>query len=98
MLDVDPEFPEARRDCISACYCVLAKSASETRFTDPFSGGELPEAEAKARDLIDGIERGVFWPASETAEYKWDFPHLIFNSPEESVSSAWIADQKRRLA
>ena len=98
MLDVDPEFPEARRECISACYCVLAKSASETRFTDPFSGGELPEAEAKARDLIDGIERGVFWPASETAEYKWDFPHLIFNSPEESVSSAWIADQKRRLA
>ena len=98
MLDADPEYPEARRDRISACYCILSKSASETCFTAPFGGGDLPEAEEKARELIDGIERGIFWPASDTAEYKWDFQRLVFNSPEESVSPEWIADQLRRAS
>jgi ATP-dependent helicase/nuclease subunit B len=97
MLDADPEFPDARRDMITASYCVLSKSAEQTLYTEPFSGAEVPQAEEKVRDLIDGIERGVFWPASDTCEYKWDFGHLVFGSPEESVSSRWIADQKRRL-
>ena len=97
MLDADPEFPNARRDMITASYCVLSKSAEQTLYTEPFSGAEVPQAEEKVRDLIDGIERGVFWPASDTCEYKWDFEHLIFGSPEESVSSDWLADQKRRL-
>jgi len=102
MLDADPEFPDARRDRISACYCVLAKTADETRYTDPFSGAEVPEAEAKARELVDGIERGVFWPPSEVSadksEWRWDFADWIFNTPGESVDAAWLADQKRRIA
>lgn len=96
MLDADADFPEARRDRIVACYCILAKGAADTLFSEPFTGADLPEAEAKARELIDGIERGVFWPASPTAEYRYDFGRLIFNSPEESVSPAWIEDQLRR--
>jgi len=98
MLDADGEFPEARRDSIEACYCVLAKSAEETAYTEPFSGAEVPEAEEKVKELVDGIERGVFWPASSTCEYRWDFAHLVFGSPEESVAPDWIADQERRLA
>ena len=101
MLDADPEFPDARRDRITACYCVLAKSAEETRYTEPFSGAEVPEAEEKARELMEGIERGVFWPPAETsaekAEWKFDFRDWIFGSPEDSVDPAWIADQLRRL-
>ena len=96
MLDADPEYPEAKRDRIEARYCVLAKSAGETRFTDPFAGADLPEAEATVKTLIDGMERGVFWPAGEGEAYRWDFSHLIFNTPEESVSSAWLEDQKKR--
>lgn len=98
MLDADGEFPEARRDAIEACYCVLSKSADHTLYTEPFSGAEVPEAEEKVRELIAGIERGVFWPASEGREYSWHFSHLIFGSPEESVASGWIKDQERRLA
>ncbi len=97
MLDADGGFPDARRDHIEAQYCVLAKSAEETRFTDPFSGEDVPEAEEKVRCLISRIERGIFWPASDTEEYKWDFMHLVFNSPAESVRSDWIEDQMRRL-
>ena len=98
MLDADPYFPEARRDKITAAYCVLAKSAEETRYTEPFSGAEVPDAEAKAKELIAGIESGIFWPASDTREYRWDFGHLVFGTPAESVESRWIADQERRLA
>ena len=98
MLDADPEFPDARRERITASYCVLAKSAEETCYSEPFSGEEVPAAEAKVKELVDGIERGIFWPATDTSEWKWDFADWIFNSPEESVDPAWIADQKRRLA
>ena len=101
MLDADPEFPDAHRDRICACYCVLAKTADETRYTAPFSGAEVPEAEAKAKDLVDGIERGVFWPPAEVsadrAEWKWDFDEWIFNTPGDGVDPAWLADQRCRL-
>ena len=98
MLDADPDFPEARRDSITAAYCVLAKSAEETCYTEPFSGAEVPDAEGKVKELIDGIERGIFWPATDAQAYRWDFAHLVFGSPAESVSSDWIADQVSRIA
>ncbi len=97
MLDADPEFPDARRERITACYCVLAKTADETCYSPPFSGEEVPDAETMVAKLVAGIERGVFWPAAETSEWKWDFKDWIFGSPGESVDPAWIADQERRL-
>ena len=81
MLDADPEFPDARRERITACYCVLAKSAGETCYSEPFSGEEVPDAESVVAKLIDGIEHGVFWPAADTAEWKWDFADWMFGSP-----------------
>ena len=97
MLDADPEFPDARRERITACYCVLAKTVGETCYSPPFSGEEVPDAERMVAKLVDGIERGVFWPAAESSEWKWDFKDWIFDSPEESVDPAWIADQERRI-
>lgn len=97
MLDADEEFPQARRDCIESCYCILSKRADNTLYTPAFQGGGLSEAEARVRALVDGIERGVFWPASAEREWQWSFAHLIPGSPEESVSPGWIADQERRL-
>jgi len=57
----------------------------------------LADAEAKVKELVDGIERGVFWTAADTSEWRWDFADWIFNSPEESVDPAWIEDQMRRI-
>ena len=100
MLDADPDFPDAKRDRITACYCVLAKTAADTCYSEPFSGADVPDAEAKVKELVDGIERGVFWPpaelSAEKAEWRFDFKDWIFNSPEESVDPAWIADQQKR--
>ena len=97
MLDADPDFPEAKRERITASYCILAKTAADTCYSESFSGADVPDAEAKVKELVDGIERGVFWPAADTSEWRWDFADWIFNSPEESVDPAWIEDQKRRI-
>ena len=63
----------------------------------PFSGAEVPDAEVQVKELISGIERGVFWPAADTSEWRWDFADWIFDSPAESVDPTWIADQERRI-
>ena len=97
MLDADPEFPEAKLERISSAYCILGKTEETTLFTGPMNGAFVPEAEAKVRELIDGIERGVFWPPSPKNDWQWDFAGWIFNTPEDSVDAAWLADQKRRL-
>ena len=97
MLDADPEFPEARLERISSAYCVLGKTAETTLFTGPMNGAFVAEAEAKVRELIDRIERGVFWPPAPKDAWRWDFADWIFNTPEESVNAAWLADQARRV-
>ena len=96
MLDADPEFPDAKLERISSAYCVLGKTAETTLFTGPMNGAFVAEAEAKVRELIDRIERGIFWPPSPKDAWRWDFKDWIFNTPEESVDPAWLADQKKR--
>ena len=98
MLDADPEFPEAKLERISSAYCVLGRTGETTLFTGPMNGAYVPEAEAKVRELIDRIERGIFWPPSPKNAWQWDYQTWIFNTPEESVDAAWLADQLARLA
>ena len=97
MLDADPEFPDAKLEKISSAYCVLGKTADTTLFTGPMNGAFVAEAEAKVRELIDKIERGIFWPPSPKDAWRWDFSDWIFNTPGDSVDVAWLADQKRRV-
>ena len=97
MLDADPEFPEAKLAKISSAYCVLGKTPDTTLFTGPMNGAYVPEAEEKVRELIDRIERGIFWPPSPKDAWRWDFEGWIFNTPEESVDATWLADQKKRV-
>ena len=98
MLDADPEFPEARLDRISSCYCILGKTAETTLFSPPMNGAYVPEAEKKVREIIARIEAGVFWPPSPNRDWQWDYADWIFNTPEESVDEAWLSDQLRRAS
>ena len=77
-----------------SCSCT---AITTSRVSSTATSGWVPDAEAKVKELVDGIERGVFWPATDTSEWRWDFADWIFNSPEESVDPAWIADQLRRI-
>ena len=98
MLDMDGagEFASAKLDKISSCYCVLGKTKDDVVFTAPFSGAYVPEAEAQVRELVERIERGIFWPPAETGEWKYDYADWLWPSPEESVDEGWIADQLAR--
>ena len=96
MLDADPEFPDAKLERISSAYCILGKTAETTLFAGPTNGAYVAEAEVKIRELIDRIERGIFWPPAPSNAWQWDFGAWIFNTPEESVDAAWLADQRRR--
>ena len=60
------------------------------------NGAYVSEAEKLVAKLIAGIEAGVFWPPSPMDVWRWNFGNLIFNTPEESVRAAWIADQLAR--
>ena len=98
MLDMDAEAPfdAAKRDQISACYCVLGKTMDDVVFTEPMSGEYVPDAEAVIRELVPKIERGIFWPPAPTREWKYDYADWLQPNPESSVSEEWIADQKMR--
>ncbi len=100
MLDVSQKgtLAEATRARISSCYCVLGKTREQVLFSSRTDGASLPEAEAKIRELIVRIARGVFWPPSKKDLWQYDFKPFIFRTPEESVDAAWLADQQRRLA
>ena len=97
MLDADPEFPDAKLEKISSAYCVLGKTSVTTLFTGPMNGAFVAEAEAKVRELIDRIERGIFWPPSPKDAWRWDFADWIFNTPKDSVDTVWLADQEKRV-
>lgn len=98
MLDVDAEgeFAEARLEKISSCYCVLGKTADDVKFTEPFQGGMVASAEAKIRELIPLIEKGIFWPPGKSGEWKWDYEDWIGPDPAETIDEDWIADQLSR--
>ena len=98
MLDVDAEgeFAEARLEKISSCYCVLGKTADDVKFTEPFQGGMVASAEAKIRELIPLIEKGIFWPPGKGGEWKWDYDDWIGPDPAETIDEDWIADQLSR--
>ena len=90
------DLAAAKLERISSCYCVLGKTADDTGFTAPMNGAYVSEAEKLVAKLIAGIEAGVFWPPSPMDVWRWNFGNLIFNTPEESVRAAWIADQLAR--
>ena len=95
-VNADPLFAEAKLENISSCYCVLGKTAADVRFTAPASGDLVREAEAKVRELVPLIERGIFWPPSPTCEWRYDFADWLYPTPEQSVDEDWIADQIKR--
>lgn len=99
MLDADSaeEFADAKLEKITSCYCIIGESAEHVRFTEHLDGGLVPSAEAKIRELIDRIERGIFWPPTGDLARSRDFRQWIFQRPADSVSPDWIADQERRL-
>ena len=104
MLEVEAKksgspFAAAATALRTACYCVLGETAASTCFTTPFDTvGYQADAENLVRQLLADIRHGIFWPPSPEKAWKFAYAGLIFNTPEESVSEAWLNDQKTRVA
>ena len=99
MLDALDEkgFEAAKLDNIESRYLVLGRTKEDVKFTAAEPGTSVPEAEEEIKALVDRIERGIFWPPSPKAEWKYDYRQWISPSPEETVAREWIADQNRRI-
>ncbi len=99
MLDIldEGDFAAAKLGNIEARYLVLGKTGDNVGFSHAEPGSSVADAEAEIRKLVDGIERGVFWPPSRKEEWKYDYARWLSPSPEEAVSREWIEDQERRL-
>lgn len=103
MLDADNDmFASAKRDMIDAVYCVIGKTQDVVKYSEPISGALVPDAEAKVKELLSKMDRGIFWPPGEKrsggkAEWEFGFADWMAGTPADSVSAQWIADQERRL-
>lgn len=103
MLDADNgTFAAAKRDMIDAVYCIIGKTPEDVKYSEPISGALVPDAEAKVKELLSGMDRGVFWPPGEKksgrrADWEFHFSDWIAGTPADGVSAEWIADQERRL-
>ena len=88
----------ARAADAKAMYCILAKRAEDTVFDEAHAFGSAGQSEAEDAvvELLDRIANGIFYPPSKDGDWERDFGGLIWESPEEGVDPAWIADQKMR--
>lgn len=90
----------ARAADAKAMYCILARRAEDTVFDESHAFGSAgqSEAEDKVVDILDRIARGIFYPPSGESDWVRDYGGMIWESPEQGVDPAWLADQRRRLA
>ena len=99
MMDADQSelFKSATRDRIKSAYCILGKTKDAVCFSPLMTGDLVPDAEKKIVELLERIERGIFWPPSPTKEWRHDFADWFGADVAEGVDPAWLAEQERRL-
>jgi hypothetical protein len=90
----------ARAADAKAMYCILARRAEDTVFDDAHAFGSAGQSEAEdcVVDILDRIARGIFYPPSKESDWNRDYGGMIWESPEQGVDPAWLADQRLRLA
>jgi hypothetical protein len=77
---------------------VLGETADETRCVTWDFSGYRADLVQTLEQAIRGLRTGCFWPPSPKNVWEYDFASLILESPEQSISAAWLEDQKARLA
>jgi len=86
---------DARVEC---GYFVLGETADETRCVTWDFSGYRDHAYDTVQRAVERLQSGRYWPPSPRAVWAYDFASLILENPEQSISAAWLEDQKARLA
>jgi hypothetical protein len=86
---------DARVEC---GYFVLGETADETRCVTWDFSGYRDHAYNTVQRAAERLQAGLYWPPSPRNVWSYDFASLILESPEQSLSRAWLDDQKARLA
>ena len=86
---------DARVEC---GYFVLGETAEETRCVTWDFSGYRDQAFNTIQRAVERLQAGLYWPPSPRDVWAYDFASLILESPEQSISLAWLEDQKARLA
>ena len=99
MVQCSGRYDAARAAEAKAMYCILARRAEDTKFDveSAFGPAGQSEAEDMAVGLLDRIARGIFYPPSKDSDWERDYGGMIWESPEQGVSHAWLDDQEFRL-
>ncbi len=79
-------------------YFVLGETEAETACKAWDFAPLRDDAVAAVRWVIGRVKAGVYWPPTPKDAWARDYGSLFLDSPELSVSPAWIADQERRLS
>ena len=98
MVEASGRFAAERARSASALYCILAEHDEDTVFDEEHAYREGGQAEAEERivELLTSLARGVFYPPSKNSMWQRAYGGLIWESPEEGIDRAWLADQAAR--
>ena len=98
MVEASGRFAAERARSASAFYCILAEHDEDTVFDEEHAYREGGQAEAEERivELLTSLARGVFYPPSKNSMWQRAYGGLIWESPEEGIDRAWLADQAAR--
>ncbi len=99
MLETSQLFPSEVAHESIALYCILAERAEDTRFDREnicHKGSRLKD-ESELVDVLRRIAFGIFYPPNKGDVWDTLYGNLIWQTPEEGLDPAWLADQKQRM-
>lgn len=99
MIEASGLYEAAKAQAAKAIYCVLAECEEASGFLleQEFHQGLQSAAEDFIVDLLDRLNRGIFYPPAKDSKWTDVYGSLVWESPEKGLSLAWLADQQSRL-
>lgn len=94
MVEASGRFDAARARMAKTLYCVLAERAEDTIFCE--LQFDQAEKETEIVKALTNLAKGIFYPPTAKSYWQDDFGPLVWESPEQGVDPAWLADQSER--
>ena len=98
MVEASGRFDAVRARRSRAFYCVLAERAEDTMFDEEHAchEGNQSDYEKRIDEALANLAKGMFAPVEGDRTWVEAYGPLIWQSPEEGIDRAWLADQEAR--